>query len=356
MTVYFNVQSIVFDATTYTIAINNTTVQVTATGGKGSGATSYTIANTAIATIDANTGVITPLTVGQTTITATIAADDAYNTATATAQLNVALAQQTLTFDQINYDTTAQGDTIQATASAEGSGTISYAIANSAIATIDASSGVITPLIAGQTTIAATIATDSTYDTTTATAQLTVNFRIENIVLDVSIYTLVLGSTVQVITTSDATGEFTYAIADTGVATINANGVITPITVGQTTITVNRAADSVYAAATTSVQLTIYIAAVSNVTNIDNVLTWDAVAGATSYEIQSTSTDSTTYTLIVEQNVSEGTSYAPINFYSQSLTYRIRACTAEGCGDFDSILFDANNTLPYWIVNCSQGT
>ena len=250
-------QTLSFDQSIYTATAQGETIQPTASG-EGTGAISYTIANIAIASIiDPSTGEITPLTAGQTTITATIAADNIYDTATATADLIVALGNQTLAFDQSSYTAIALGETIQTTASGEGTGDISYAIADATIATIDPNTGEITPLTAGQTIITATIAADSIYDATTATAQLSVALAQQNFVF-VGTYTVTAqGNTVQAIINSEGSGAISYAIADTTIATIDTSGIITPLIAGQTIITATIVADDIYATATTSVQLNI---------------------------------------------------------------------------------------------------
>ena len=250
-------QTLTFGQSAYSATAGGDTIQANA-NGDGTGDISYTIDNTDIATINDN-GVITPLTIGTATITATIAADSTYNTATATATLTVGLGlTQTLVFEQSSYDATAQGDTIQVSASGEGTGTISYSIANTDIANINASTGVITPLTAGQTTITATIAADTTYDTAEATADIIVALAQQNFAFDEDSYSgTALGNTIQVNVTHQGTGTVSYTTASTDIATIDDNGVITPLTAGKTTVTATIDADNTYAAATATAQLNV---------------------------------------------------------------------------------------------------
>ena len=249
-------QNFAFDSNAYSGKVGDT-IQASASG-EGTGAISYMIDDTAIATIDASTGVITPLTIGTAIITATIAADNTYDTATATATLNVGLElPQTLTFNQSSYSGTALGDTIQASASGEGTGDISYRIANTAIATINANTGEITPLTAGETIIIATIAADSTYDTATATADLNVALAQQNFAFEKDSYSGTVGNTIQVRATGQGSGTISYTTASTDIATIDDNGEITPLTGGQTIITATITADSVYDTTTATATLII---------------------------------------------------------------------------------------------------
>ena len=61
--------------------------------------------------------------------------------------------------------------------------------------------------------------------------------------------------------TTSSNGVLTYSSSVPGVATINSSGLVTPVGVGTTTITVNQAAsaDGVYAAATASTQLVVSV-------------------------------------------------------------------------------------------------
>jgi len=61
--------------------------------------------------------------------------------------------------------------------------------------------------------------------------------------------------------TSASNGVLTYSSSVPGVATINSSGLVTPVSAGTTTITVNQAAsaDGVYAAATASIELVVSV-------------------------------------------------------------------------------------------------
>ena len=250
-------QTFTFDENSYTATAKGDTINVAISDSSGTGIISYAIANTAIASIDPITGEITPLTAGQTTISATIAADSIYDTTTATAELIVALGNQTLSFDQSSYSGTAQGNTIQVSVNSEGTGTISYSIANTDIATIDAS-GEITPLTAGKTTITATIAADSIYDATTANSQLTVNHIQRSISLAPATFISLdaANDTAQItITSNGITDVALYVSANIAIATVSNSGLVTAVQTGEVTITVSLPQDNTHTDATATLQV-----------------------------------------------------------------------------------------------------
>ena len=253
ITVILQTQTLTFGQSAYSGTVGNT-IQANA-NGDGTGDISYTIDNTDIATIDDN-GVITPLTIGTAIITATIAADSTYNTATATATLTVGLGlTQTLTFNPSSYDAIAQGDTIQVSVTRQGTGTVSYTIANTDIATID-DNGEITPLTAGQTIITATIAADSTYDTAEATAELTVNRIQRSITPDSPISLDGVDATAQItIVSNGSTDDATYESANEAIATVSNSGLVTAVQTGEVTITVSLPQDNTHTDATATLQV-----------------------------------------------------------------------------------------------------
>ena len=138
----------------------------------GTGAISYSIDDTDIATIDAS-GEITSKTLGQTTITATIAADSIYAEATANAELSVVHIQRTITSDSPisldGVDATAQ-ITIVSNGSTDDA---TYESANEAIATVS-NSGLVTAVQTGEVTITVTLPQDNTHTDATATLQVQV--------------------------------------------------------------------------------------------------------------------------------------------------------------------------------------
>ena len=103
-------QTLAFGNTTATATVGSEFTEPTLSGAQTT--VSYTSSNTAVATVDATTGEVTLVAAGTTTITATAAANDEYNEATASYELTV-------------YENTTSG----------GSGTVTYTFSNYAAGT-----------------------------------------------------------------------------------------------------------------------------------------------------------------------------------------------------------------------------
>ena len=131
------------------------------------GAITYSISNQSIATgvvtINATTGAITPVASGTATVTATQAALAGKNTqALASYALTIVIIDPTptLTFATPTALTCTSGCTNTATSSITAGGAITYAISNQSVttgvATINTTTGAITPVAAGTATVTAT--------------------------------------------------------------------------------------------------------------------------------------------------------------------------------------------------------
>src|SRR6056300_1653942 len=135
---------------------------------KSTGADKYTVDDTSIATVSGNT--VTIVGSGSTEITATVAGDANYNEATATLTLTVSEVAPTLTVADISKN---YGDASFAlTASTNSTGSVSYTVDDTSIATV--SGNTVTIVGSGSTEITATVAGDANYNEATATLTLTV--------------------------------------------------------------------------------------------------------------------------------------------------------------------------------------
>lgn len=94
-------QTLAFNNTSATATVGQDFTEPTLSGAQTTVA--YTSSNTAVATVDATTGEVTLVAAGTTTITATAAANDEYNEATASYELTVNAAPAG-TVDVLNYD------------------------------------------------------------------------------------------------------------------------------------------------------------------------------------------------------------------------------------------------------------
>lgn len=117
-------------------ALNNTSVSVT-----------YSSGDSNVATVNATTGVVTPVHVGTTTITASFAGDDSYNPTSASYRINVNKGNPNLSFPEGTYIATVGQSFNSPTLNNPYSlSDISYYINSTYHATIDATTGVVTPL------------------------------------------------------------------------------------------------------------------------------------------------------------------------------------------------------------------
>jgi uncharacterized protein YjdB len=138
-----------------------------------------------------------------------------------------------------------------------GTGAITYASSDTAIATVNSTSGVATLLRPGTTTITATKAASIGFTAASATYQLNATIDAQTIAFTAAgPLTGAVGTTVTNAASGGAgTGATTYESGNTNVATINASGVATLVGVGTATITATKAASIGFGAATATYQL-----------------------------------------------------------------------------------------------------
>jgi hypothetical protein len=248
-----------FALSSNSVVLGSAAPTITAPTSESAGAITYASSNTSVATISGST--ITIVGAGNTTITATQAADGQYASATASVVLTVSnLTTPTLSGFALSSNSVVLGSaapTITAPTSAS-AGAITYTSSDTNVATISGST--ITIVGAGNTTITATQAADGQYASATASVVLTVS-NLTTPTLSgfaLSSNSVVLGSAVPTITApiSESAGAITYTSSNTSVATISGS-TITIVGAGNTTITATQAANGQYASATASVVLTV---------------------------------------------------------------------------------------------------
>lgn len=141
--------------------------------------------NDKVATVDANTGVVTGIGVGTAKITAKFAGDDEYKQSTASYEIKVKGAPA-LSFPKESYDEIV-GKTFEAP-QLEGlpeGVTVQYTSSNDKVATVDPSTGDVTIVGVGTTTITATSEAKDIYEVATASYKLTVKPAIrKKVVID----------------------------------------------------------------------------------------------------------------------------------------------------------------------------
>ena len=285
-------QSIAFPSDAYSVIVTNQ-ITIVPTGGEGDGAVSFTSSDDSVATVSSD-GVVSAISLGTVTITATKAADSTY--AEATAQTSVTVTpklSQSITFGEESYTVVVGNSQSVVASGGPGIGQISYASSDPSIATIS-SAGLVTGVTIGSVTITAIKAADSTYEEASATTTVNISDLLEQTIsFSSSDYTLQVNET-QTITASggEGTGQITYSSADESVVTISGSGLVSAVGVGSTTITAVKAADAVYAEAFVTASVTVEPAR-PNAPEISMVWTgnkrltlgWADVVDATSYNL-----------------------------------------------------------------------
>ena len=201
-----------------TLAVG-TTGQFNATGGTAP--YTWSTADVTVATIDATTGLLTATGAGQTVVTAT----DANGVA--------GTADVTVTTVLVSPDTASlrPGDTLQFSA-AGGTAPYTWSVSDTTLASIDANTGLLTALAVGTVRVLAVDANgvaDSSGDIIISDIAITPNTAL-----------LTVGDTQQ-FTATGGTAPYTWTTGNLAVATIDANGLLSAVGAGITTVTVTDA-------------------------------------------------------------------------------------------------------------------
>lgn len=251
-----------------TLSVDNTltaTVKTTATRGRGGAITFAISTNDGYAKVDPSTGLITGITAGAVTLTATSAGDSDYYPATTSQQIIITSTSPILTITSANVVNVDNLLKVRVKSSATDGlgGAFLYTVMNgSGSATIDAQKGLLTAISAGTVTLVVTSIGDSDYSPATTSQQITI-YPGNPVLTITSSDTLAVDEKMMVKVSTTATGgrggSLTFAIStEDGYATVNPNtGLITGITAGEVTLTVTSAGDSDYNRATASQRIVI---------------------------------------------------------------------------------------------------
>ena len=236
---------------------------------------SYSSSDSRIASIDSDSGEVTVIADGSVVITAESAQTDIYEAGTASYTLNI-----TKNTDGISWSTSSCTVTIGASDNAfptlnnPGGQEVTYSSSNPSVAEVNSSTGEITLVAAGTTTITASSAATDVYESATVSYTLTVHSEGSNLAsADLSwpsaSYTATMGEDFSSPSLSNPHGlDVNYASTDESVATISSAGTVTVLSAGVTTITATSEATSEYAAGSAYYTLTVSLA--------DPLLSWSA--------------------------------------------------------------------------------
>ena len=180
--------SLSFDAPSYTISKDQTFTKLPTLKAGEQTLSDKTITwssdNDKVATVDAATGTVTGVAAGKANITAKFAGDDTYKTSKASYEIIVKGAPS-LSFPQTSY--TVEMSDVFSTPKLEGlpeGVTPAYTSSNTEVATVDATTGEVTIVGVGTTTITVTSPNTDIYEEATASYELNVKAGIYKVVFD----------------------------------------------------------------------------------------------------------------------------------------------------------------------------
>ena len=160
-----------FSAPTATVKAGTTTVT--------SPAVTYSSSDESVATVNANTGAVTLVGIGSTTITANYAGNNTYSSSSGSYTLTVEDGRPTtsVSFLQDSYEA-VMGQPFTsptATLTPSGAGSLTYSSSNESVATVNSSTGEVTIAAAGSTMITASFEGNSNYKGSSATYTLVIS-------------------------------------------------------------------------------------------------------------------------------------------------------------------------------------
>ena len=224
----------------------------------------YYSKNNSVATVNPETGEVTAKTAGTVVIGATAAASDQYDEQTVEYTLTVEKAEQTVTFGASNINEITYKPTGTYPYRADAKTRVTYTIISGTdVATIDASTGELTTLKAGEATIKATAAETNQYKENSATFTVTVEKATQTVTFGASnAASIPYKPTGTYQYTAEGKTDIIYAItAGTEFATIDADsGALTTLKSGNVTITATAIETDQYKSDTEIFNLTVELA------------------------------------------------------------------------------------------------
>jgi len=239
------------------------TLTTTLIPSNGYGAISFSDSNPSVSSIDSNSGLVTFIGLGISTITAIQSSIYLLNNSSSTSY-TVIFGIPSISFTATTSTMIPSNTFTFIAATIPVSGGIVYSISSSSVASIDSSTGLLTAIYSGTEIVTATLPSSPTNISVSTSAYLTVVPASPILSFPSNSQTIQLSnnSFASVATTNVSGGNFgqiVYSVSDATIATVNSStGLISPVNFGSTTVYANQQQSYGYNyAATTSYSLVI---------------------------------------------------------------------------------------------------
>ncbi len=246
------------------VTYGRNSVAATVGGNPGGGTQSFSVAaGTGRATINTSNGVLSPTQAGTVNVTVSIGATTNYNGGSKTITVTIYKANiaPTLAYSTVTYGSNSAAPTVGGNS---GNGTKSFSLAaGTGRASINPTTGVISPTQAGTVNVTVSIGATTNYNAGSKTITVTINKA--NIAPALSYSTVTYGANASPTVTNGGDGAKTFTVAaGTGNATINpTTGVLSPTQAGNVTVSLNIAAGTNYNGGSKTITVTINKASVT---------------------------------------------------------------------------------------------
>ena len=236
----------------------------------------YSSSDTAVATVDAETGEVTLVAVGETTITASAEENETHLEGSASYVLTVNPApkvERGLAFNPTSV-TVTYGETITKPELIGEVAGVVYSSSNTAVATVDPETGVLTyGNTAGETTITASAPETETYLAGEASYKFIVTKAERNLAFKQTVAKAFNDKDFTAPQLTGVTDDVTYESTNPDVATVDASGKISLVAAGETTIKVSGKETDTHLEGVANYTLHVYITSTFGVIGVDG--DWD---------------------------------------------------------------------------------